>query len=145
MTVNTMTKKPSEDSNRMDKRKKIVTDIFRLISERRPKDSLKYFTTDCVQHNPYVLGGMNELFDSMMTAMKDTAGRFPEPDFHIRNMIADGDMVAVYTQLLGSRSRAEMGGLRQVHLFRFTEDKIAEYWDITKQIDQSMPNAKGAF
>lgn len=42
--------------------------------------------------------------------------------------MADEDMVAVHTELLDSKSRPGLGGLRQVHLFRFEGDKIAEYW-----------------
>jgi len=37
------------------------------------------------------------------------------------------------------------GGLRQVHLFRFSDDKIVEYWDITQQVLENAPNAAGAF
>ncbi len=141
MTFGTTTvKSPATDSHW-----RILTDIFRLIAEGRPKDSLKYFTPDCVQHNPYVDGGMDALFDSMTTVMKNGAAQFPEPDFKVRYILVDGDMAAVYTQLLGSRSNPRMGGLRQVHLFRFQGDKITEYWDITQTIDKSMPNAAGAF
>jgi len=60
-------------------------------------------------------------------------------------VLVDGDMAAAYTVLLNSKSNPGQGGLRQVHLFRFEGDKIAEYWDITQQIMPSMPNAGGAF
>lgn len=88
---------------------------------------------------------MDALFDSMMNAMMEGAGQFPEPEFKVRNILADGDMAAVYTQLLSSRSNPGIGELRQIDLFRFQGDKIAEYWDNTQAIDNSMPNAAGAF
>ena len=47
------------------------------------------------------------------------------------------------TQL--SSSNPSNGGLRQVHLFRFSGDKIVEYWDITQQVPENAPNAAGAF
>jgi predicted SnoaL-like aldol condensation-catalyzing enzyme len=57
----------------------------------------------------------------------------------MRNVLADGDVVAVQTQL--SSSNPSNGGLRQVHLFRFSGDKIVEYWDITQQVLENAPNA----
>jgi predicted SnoaL-like aldol condensation-catalyzing enzyme len=60
-------------------------------------------------------------------------------------VIEDGDFVAVYTQLLGTKSDPSKGGLRQVHLFRFDGDKIAEYWDVTQTILPSIPNPANAF
>jgi len=59
--------------------------------------------------------------------------------------LGDEDMVAVQTQLLNDRNRPNDGGLRQVHLFRFEGDMIAEYWDITQLVTSDMPNADGAF
>ncbi len=83
--------------------------------------------------------------DSMMAAMKESASKITEPDLRLRYVLEDGEIVAVYTQLLYNRSKPETGGLRQVHLFRFGGDRIVEYWDITQPIDFSMPNAAGAF
>ncbi len=133
------------DTMRSSAQKNIVADFFQLIREGRPKDCLRYFAPGCVQHNPYVHGGMDALLDSMMAAMKESASKITEPDLRLRYVLEDGEIVAVYTQLLYNRSKPETGGLRQVHLFRFGGDRIVEYWDITQPIDFSMPNAAGAF
>ena len=61
----------------------------------------------------------------------------------IRQVLADGDFVAVHTQIAGSKPKE--GGLRQVHLFRFQGDRIVEYWDVTQMIPENAPNAEGAF
>jgi predicted SnoaL-like aldol condensation-catalyzing enzyme len=126
-------------------RKKIISEFFRLVREGRPRDGLKYFASGCVQHNPYVHGGMDALLNSMLAAMKDSASKITEPDFRLRYVLEEGDLIAVYTQLLYNRSKPEMGGLRQVHLFRFGGNKIVEYWDITQAIDPTMPNAVGSY
>jgi predicted SnoaL-like aldol condensation-catalyzing enzyme len=127
------------------RRKKIVGDFFELVGQGRQKEGLRYFAPDCRQHNPYVKGGMGALFDSMAAAQRE-APKYLDPSFAVREIIADGDMVAAYTQLLGSRTKPGQGGLRQVHLFRFNErNKIVEYWDITQQVGPSMPNAANAF
>ena len=126
-------------------RKKIISDFFQSVAAGRPRDGLKYFAPNCVQHNPYVHGGMDVLLDAMLAAMKESGSKVTEPDLRLRYVLEEDDMVAVYTQLLYNRSKPEVGGLRQVHLFRFAGDKIVEYWDITQAIDQGMPNAAKAF
>ena len=131
--------------SRSEKHKKIVSDFFTLVMQGRQKEGIHYFSADCVQHNPYIRGGMNELFDSMAAAQKD-APKYPDPSFEVKTIIADGDMVAAHTVLLGSKSNPGRGGLRQVHLFRFgNDDRVIEYWDITQMVQHDMPNADRAF
>ncbi len=73
------------------------------------------------------------------------ASKSPEPTLSVKHVLVDGDFVAAHTELLNSKSKPSEGGLRQVHLFRFEDDKIVEYWDITQQVLPTMPNAAGAF
>ncbi len=126
-------------------RKNIVNEYFRLVSTGKFKEGLRFFAPDCKTHNPFVVGGMGTLTDAMIAASKNITEQNSQPEFLIRHLLVDGDMVAVHTQLLNSKSNPGEGGLRQVHLFRFESDKIVEYWDITQQILPSMPNASGAF
>ena len=81
----------------------------------------------------------------MIAASKDMGAQNSEPEFVVKNILADGDLVAAHTIFLNSKSKPSNGGLRQVHVFRFKADKIVEYWDITQQILPNMPNASGAF
>jgi predicted SnoaL-like aldol condensation-catalyzing enzyme len=126
-------------------RKDIALEYFNLISAGKFKEGLRFFTPDCKTHNPFVAGSIETLTDAMMTASKDIGAQSKEPSFAVKNILADGDLVAVHTELLNSKSEPQQGGLRQVHLFRFEGDKIVEYWDITQQIVPDMPNASGAF
>lgn len=126
-------------------RKRVVGDIFHSIGEGRPMDGLKHFTEDCVQHNPYVKGGMKELFDSMLDAMKSQPNEFVDPELKVRHVALEGDMLAAYTQLLADKADPSKGGLRQVHLFRFRGGKVCEYWDVTQMITTEMPSPANAF
>jgi predicted SnoaL-like aldol condensation-catalyzing enzyme len=128
--------------------KDIAVEFLNLIGSGRPKDGLRYFAAECKTHNPYIPGSMDTLIDAMIAVQKQGAegiskGSKAEFKLIIRQVLADGDMVAVHTQL--SSSKPSEGGLRQVHLFRFSEDKIVEYWDITQQVPENAPNAAGAF
>jgi predicted SnoaL-like aldol condensation-catalyzing enzyme len=129
----------------MSQNKTVVAEFFKLMGSGKFKEGLRSFAPDCVQHNPYVGGSMDALTDSMAAAQKEMGPKFPDAEFRVENILEDGDMVAVHTSLLSSRSKLGEGGLRQVHLFRFRGDKIAEYWDVTQQVTPDMPNAAGAF
>lgn len=126
------------------KRKKVVREFFGLVAQGRQKDALRFFAPGCRQHNPYVKGGMQALFDSMAAAQGE-APSYPDPSFEVKRVVAEGDVVAAHTELLASRSDPGKGGLRQVHLFRFRRDKVVEYWDVTQMIQPDMPNAGNAF
>ena len=137
---------PQNDPNKA--RKIIAVEFLNLIAAGKPKDGLLFFDPDCKTHNPYVGGGMNELIDAMIAMQKQGSEgilKGSKADFKltISQVLADGDMVAVRTQIAGSKPSD--GGLRQVHLFRFIGDKIVEYWDITQMVPENAPNAEGAF
>lgn len=125
--------------------KKIALEYFKLVSLGKFKEGMHFFAPDCKTHNPYISGSIETLTDAMISASKDLDSQNPDVGFAVRHVLADGDIVAVHTELLNSKSDLGQGGLRQVHLFRFEEDKIIEYWDITQQVLPDMPNASGAF
>ena len=91
---------------------------------------------------------MKELIETMIEVQRQGAqgirqGSMADFKLIIRHVLAEGDLVAVHTQI--SASNPSSGGLRQVHLFRFSGDKIVEYWDITQMVPENAPNAAGAF
>ena len=127
--------------------KEIAVEFLRLVGSGKPKDGLRFFALDCKTHNPYTAGGMDALTDAMIAVQKQAAkgiikGSTADFKLIIRQVLADGDSVAVHTQI--SSSKPSEGGLRQVHLFRFSGDKIVEYWDISQQVPENAPNAAGA-
>jgi predicted SnoaL-like aldol condensation-catalyzing enzyme len=137
---------PESDLNKT--RKDVAVGFLNLIALGKPKDGLRFFAPECKTHNPYTDGGMKELIDAMIAVQKQgskgiIAGSTADFRLVIRHVLAEGDLVAVHTQVSGSNPSA--GGLRQVHLFRFRGDKIVEYWDITQMVPENAPNAAGAF
>jgi predicted SnoaL-like aldol condensation-catalyzing enzyme len=128
--------------------KDIAVEFLSLVGSGKPEDGLMFFDLDCKTHNPYTAGGIRELIDAMIAVQKQFAEgiiKGSKADFKlvIKQVMADRDMVVVYTQVIGSKPSD--GGLRQVHIFRFIENKIVEYWDITQNIPENAPNATGAF
>ena len=139
-TVNIDLQKQKEAEHR-----KIVEEYFRLIGQQKFNEGLKFFAPDCKTHNPYFSGNMETLTNAMAKVSKEMTGKASNAEFAVKHILADGDLVAAYTQLIGNRLKPSEGGLRQVHLFRFESSKIAEYWDVTQQLTPEMPNAAGAF
>jgi len=125
--------------------KKSAVEFLTLLGAQKFKDGLRFFAADCKTHNPYVVGGMDALTDAMIAASKDMRQKSPEAELTIKHAVAEGDLVAVHTELFNQRSNLAKGGLRQVHLFRFEGDKIVEYWDISQLVTPDQPNAAGAF
>jgi predicted SnoaL-like aldol condensation-catalyzing enzyme len=145
MNSKTLFEVPKNDINKAHK--DIAVEFLSLVGSGRPKDGLRFFAPECKTHNPFTSGGMTELTDAMIAAQKQGAqgiSKGSTADFKlvIRHVLADGDFVAAHTQV--SSSKLTEGGLRQVHLFRFSKDKIVEYWDITQPVPENMPNAAGA-
>jgi predicted SnoaL-like aldol condensation-catalyzing enzyme len=126
-------------------RKNIVLEYFKLVVAGKFKEGLRFFAPDCKTHNPYIAGNMKALTDAMIAANKEGTAKYPEAEFAVKHVLADGDLVAAHTQLLSNKSKLNEGGMRQIHLFLFEDNKIVEYWDVTQQVTPNMPNASGAF
>lgn len=118
----------------MSDKKRIVREFFESIMAGNVKTSLPLFAKNCKQHNPYVSGGMNELMDSMIAVQAKGPSGFHadadsfDPEFAIKHLIEEGDVVVAYTEMKSAKSNPANGGLRQAHIFRFEGDKIAEYF-----------------
>ena len=133
-------------STNEQRKKKIVEEFFGFIMEMNPKGALVLCSKDCRQHNPYVRGGMEALFESMSQVQQQQPS-YADPELSIKNVISEEDFVVAHSELLNSKSDPKKGGLRQAHIFRFGSDnKIVEYWDLTQMIDPNkMPNPANAF
>ncbi len=123
--------------------RKIVTAYLNLVALGEFEEGLRYFSEDCVTHNPYVKGTMRNIADAQISASKGMS--MQNAEFAVKNLLSNRDTVAAHTELLFNKASPEEGGLRQVHIFRFKGNKIVEYWDVTQMINKDMPNAAGAF
>ena len=87
-------------------------------------------------HNSYFAAG----FPALRKAMKEAHLQFPNKRFTIKNVLADGDLVAVHSHMVLKPGEA---GLITLHLFRFQNEKIAEMWDFCAAIPADSPNTDG--
>jgi predicted SnoaL-like aldol condensation-catalyzing enzyme len=82
--------------------KNIALSFFKLVEEGKFKEGLQYFSPNCITHNPYFSGTISNLVDAMVEANKQGMSEFPKAAFSVRQVLSDGDYVAVYTQLLNN-------------------------------------------
>ena len=98
----------------------------------------KYVDMQGKHHNPFFTAGFPEL----RKAMTENHVQFPNKQLTVKNVLGDGDLVAVHSHIL---LRPEEKGISAVHLFRFQENRIVEMWDCGQPIPADSPNKDGAF
>lgn len=98
----------------------------------------KYVDMQGQHHNFFFPAG----FPALQKAMIENHSLFPNKQIEVKNVLADGDLVAVHSRLILKEGGEEMA---VVHLFRFEGDRIVEMWDIGNSIPGDSPNADGAF
>jgi predicted SnoaL-like aldol condensation-catalyzing enzyme len=85
-------------------------EYFKLVSAGKFKEGLSFFAPDCKTHNPFISGSMENLTDAMIAAGKDLSAQNTDPEFAVRHVLADGDLVAVHTEFLNSKSKPREEG-----------------------------------
>lgn len=89
-------------------------------------------------HNLFFPAG----FPALQKAMEESHVQFPSKLLTIKNVIGDGDLVAVHSHIVLNPVEK---GMVVVHMFRFQGAKIVEMWDFGQPIPADSPNKDGAF
>lgn len=97
-----------------------------------------YINMHGVHHNLYY----SSEFTSLKKGMKENHAQFPKKRLMVKSVLADGDLVAIHSQLV---MREGEPGMVVVHIFRFENGKIVEMWDVGQPIPPDSPNRRGAF
>lgn len=96
----------------------------------------KYVDMNGRHHNFYFAAGFSALKD----AMKENHKQFPDKVLKIKNVIAEGNLVAAHSKIILGEKEISV-----IHLFRFENEKIIEMWDVGQEIPKELPNKEGAF
>jgi len=120
-------------------RKDAAVSFLRQVVAGRIREAYKEFIDpDFWHHNPYFRGDRK----SLMAAMEENQGAYPDKILEVERVLEDGDLVAVHSHIcMNSDDR----GRSVVHICRFEGDKIVEMWDIGQEIPADSPNENGAF
>lgn len=117
----------------------IGKDFLTLCAFGNPRKAFSlYADKNLKHHNAYFKGDA----DSLMIAMEESAKENPNKIFEIKHVIADGNMVAFHSFIKQSKNETEFA---VVHILKFSNNKITEFWDIVQPIPEEMLNENGMF
>jgi predicted SnoaL-like aldol condensation-catalyzing enzyme len=127
------------DVNSTEARKQLAVQFLQLVVMGHIDEAYeKYVDMQGKHHNPFFPAGFPEL----RKAMIENHVQFPNKRLTIKNVLGDGDLVAVHSHIL---PRPGETGMSTVHLFRFQDNRIVEIWDIGQPTPTDSPNKDGAF
>jgi predicted SnoaL-like aldol condensation-catalyzing enzyme len=127
------------DANSTQTHKQAAMQFLQLVVMGRIDEAYeKYVDMQGKHHNPFFPAGFREL----RKAMIENHVQFPNKRFTIKNVLGDGDLVAVHSHIL---LRPGETGISAVHLFRFQDYKIVEIWDIGQPVPADSLNKDGTF
>ena len=89
-------------------------------------------------HNPYFRGDAASLEEGMA----QNARKNPDKVLDIQAAIEEGDRVAVFSRV---RQEPKDKGGAVVHIIRFNDGRIVEFWDIWQPVPEDTVNENGMF
>ncbi|MGD0750561.1 MAG: nuclear transport factor 2 family protein [Anaerolineales bacterium] len=125
--------------NRVVDHKQAAIQFLKLIETGQIEEAYRrYAAANGKHHNPYFQAG----FPALQKGMQENHDQFPNMRLTVKNVIGDGDLVAIHSQVVQSPGEA---GVAAVHIFRFQADKIVEFWDVGEPVPADSPNEDGIF
>ena len=126
-------------NSRTQARRQSAVEFLQLVVAGRIDEAYqKHVDLRGKHHNPLFPEG----FPALKKAMIENHVQFPNKKLTVKNVLSDGDLVAVHSAIVLLPGET---GVAAVHLFRFHRDKIMELWDIGQPIPVDSPNKDGAF
>lgn len=120
-------------------KKEIAKDFLSLCSDGESKKAFeRYADNNIVHHNPYFKGDSNSLINAMAESAQTNSNKI----FEVKNIIVNTDMVAVHSYIKQENNDADFA---VVHILKFKNDKIVEFWDVVQEIPANIINENGMF
>ncbi|MBW3583466.1 MAG: nuclear transport factor 2 family protein [Euryarchaeota archaeon] len=122
-----------------EERKRIAVTFLEEAAAGRARAAKDRFVAPaCKHHNAYFPAGMGALTE----AMDEAAREHPDKTLDILRVIGENDLVAVHSCF---KRHPDDRGFAVMHIFRFEDDKIVEFWDFGQPVPEEMPNTDGMF
>ncbi|HET6557763.1 MAG TPA: nuclear transport factor 2 family protein [Prolixibacteraceae bacterium] len=117
--------------------KEIAQHFLMLCAKGQSQEAFDlYAGKDFKHHNSYFRGDAQTL----IRAMEEEAKRNPTKIFDVHRALEDEDLVAVHSHI---RQDANDLGVAVIHIFRFSEGRIAELWDVGQAVPADIINENG--
>ena len=119
--------------------KEAALEFLTLVASGKVREAYqKHVSEGFRHHNPVFPGTAAALMD----AMEQNAVKNPNKVLDIKTTLQEGNRVAVFSHV---RQNPKDRGGAVVHLFRFENDRIVEFWDIGQAIPEQSVNENGMF
>ncbi|RAT97149.1 nuclear transport factor 2 family protein [Brevibacillus sp. Leaf182] len=119
--------------------KENAVSFLQLVASGNVREAYQRYTgPNFRHHNPFFRGDAH----SLMLAMEENAAKNPHKILEVKRAIEEGDIVAVHSHV--KQNQEDLGGA-VVHIFRFHNDQIVEFWDVGQPIPDDSPNENGMF
>jgi predicted SnoaL-like aldol condensation-catalyzing enzyme len=118
---------------------RIAEHFLSLCASGHVQDAYALYVADYFRHHNAWFPGDRE---SLLRGMEQSAHAEPNKSFTVKQVIADGDRVAVFSHLRREQADVDMA---VVHILRFEAGKIVELWDVGQVIPKDSPNGSGVF
>lgn len=123
-----------EEANR-----KLVVEFYDLFfNKHETEKAAAVVADDYKQHNPQVPDGKTPFVSFFTGFFKDN----PDSKARIVRSATDGDLVWIHVQ---STNGAEDRGQAVVDIFRVTDGKIVEHWDVIQDVPEQAANENTMF
>jgi predicted SnoaL-like aldol condensation-catalyzing enzyme len=114
-----------------------IQSFFKLLTEQKVKEAFeKYVAVEFKHHNQHTKPGRQALLDGMT----DAHNQFPSMTIAVKHIFEDGDFVITHSLV---KMSPDHGGFVCVHIARFAEGKIAEFWDLATPVIEDSINTDG--
>ena len=127
-----------DDSRRIDGKQAAVDFLQLVVAGRIDEAYHKHIDMGGKHHNLSFAAGFLALKDAMI----ENHVQYPDKQLTVKNILGEGDLVAVHSHIVVRRGEA---GIAAVHLFRFQGDRIVELWDFGQTLPGDSANRDGAF
>ena len=119
--------------------KDAAINFLKLASSGKVREAYSKFVGEGFKHhNPYFEGTA----EALEAGMQENADQNPEKSLDVKQTLAEGDLVAVYSEVHHRRGDR---GAAVMHIFRFENGRIVELWDVGQEVPENSPNQHGMF
>lgn len=123
---------------RLDNKDKVLR-FLKLLTEQKVKEAYDtYVAAEFKHHNQHTKAGRQALLEGMTDAHK----QFPQTTIDVKSIFEDGDFVITHSLVKMDPKHA---GYVCVHICRFRNGKIAEFWDLASEMVENSVNQDGPF
>jgi predicted SnoaL-like aldol condensation-catalyzing enzyme len=119
--------------------KKMVVDFYRtvFIEKRVVEGFERYVAPEYIQHNPLLATGREPAVKFLSTRVVTR-----ESVTDIKRVVAEGDLVVLHVH---SRTNLSDRGRAVIDIFRVTDGKIVEHWDVIQAVPEKSANSNTMF